>query len=295
MRSRLVVLTLAILLTRTGPALAQTVSAQPTGSADYDETVRRYLNNEEPKIVGGIKAQPGAYPWQVSLLVSNIGQTVRAHFCGGSIYNASWIITAAHCMDRLTPALFQVAAGTNSLNSSVKRISVARRIVHGGWGDKPYDNDVALVQLHEPLQLSEKIKPIEVLDPTDEPQVLVSGQQFVVTGWGTTNENGEAVRDLREVSVPFVTYKACSDPLSYGNQITNNMICAGVAAGGKDACQGDSGGPLVRPKPSPLLVGVVSWGEGCAQPGKYGVYTRISKYKAWVESCTTGGPCPERR
>ncbi len=267
-----------------------------TGSVDYDDTVQRFINNETPKIVGGQPATPGAYPWQASLVVSNISDAGRAHFCGGSIYNEKWIVTAAHCMIGLTPSNFQVIVGTYTLNNSAKRYTVKRRIVHGDYQKAATsDSDVALVEVEQPLELGSSAKPVAILGSADEPTTLADGKPLIVTGWGATQQGGGVVRDLREVTVPFVTKNVCADPLSYGNQITDNMICAGFAVGGKDSCQGDSGGPLVSVAAPVQLVGVVSWGEGCAKPGKPGVYTRISKFKGWVETCVAGGPCPEKR
>ena len=121
----------------------------------------------------------------------------------------------------------------------------------------------------------------------EEGQLLVAGAPLVVSGWGATTEGGDTVSTLREVGVPYVTRDVCNDPLSYADGVTTNMLCAGVAAGGQDSCQGDSGGPLVfgAGGGNPRLAGVVSWGEGCAQPGKYGVYTRVAIYGDWVKQC----------
>jgi secreted trypsin-like serine protease len=267
-----------------------------TGSADYDETVQRYIDKATPKIVGGKPATPGAYPWQASLVVSNIPDAGQAHFCGGSIVNEKWIVTAAHCMTGLTPSHFQVIVGTYSLNTGAKRYAVKRRIVHGDYEKvAPSDSDVALVELEQPLEFGVSAKPTKILEPADEPTVLAEGAPLIVTGWGATKEGGNVIRDLREVTVPFLVNNVCSDPLSYGKQITDNMICAGLTAGGKDSCQGDSGGPLVSTAAPIRQVGVVSWGEGCARPGKPGVYTRISNFKSWIETCVAGGQCLEKK
>jgi secreted trypsin-like serine protease len=267
-----------------------------TGSADYDETVQRFIDKVTPKIVGGKPATPGAYPWQASLVVSNITDAGRAHFCGASVYSDKWIVTAAHCMTGLGASQFQVIVGTYTLNKSTKRYAVKRRIVHASYEKAgPSDSDLALIELDQPLVLGGDVKTIAVLSPADEPTALVDGKPLVVTGWGATESGGDVVRDLREVTVPFVTKKDCSDPLSYGTRITDTMICAGVTAGGKDSCQGDSGGPLISTAASAQLVGVTSWGEGCAKPGKPGVYTRISSFKAWIEACVAGGACPEKK
>jgi secreted trypsin-like serine protease len=266
-----------------------------TGSSDYDDTVERFFGRVTPKILGGKPATPGAYPWQVSLVVSNIKDAGRAHFCGGTVYNDKWIVTAAHCMTNLTPTHFQVVAGTYKLDKTSQRHAVKRRIIHADYEKKAQqDSDVALIELVEPLQLTDAVKPLEILGSSEEADVLQSGKNLVVTGWGATVEGGDVVRDLREVGVPFITGADCADPLMYGKQITDTMICAGDVPG-KDSCQGDSGGPIV-PKDAPVkLVGIVSWGEGCARPGKPGVYTRVSRFKDWIEACTTSGTCPEKK
>ncbi|ANW00176.1 serine protease [Bradyrhizobium icense] len=267
---------------------------KPTGSQDYDEAVNRFLNGIEPKIVGGKKAADGAYPWQVTLLVKGIPNTHQAHFCGGSIYNSQRIVTAAHCLIGVSPNQFEVAAGTNILNQTVKRHKVARRIIHADYGKaKRFDSDIALVQLAEPMKLNDRQMAIALLTSDQEGQVYVDPNDLIVTGWGATEEGGSKVRDLREVTVPFVSAKRCTDPLSYGDRVTDKMVCAGEPQ--KDSCQGDSGGPLitVAPKDKVRLAGIVSWGDGCARPGKYGIYTRVRAFTGWVAACVSGAACSE--
>jgi secreted trypsin-like serine protease len=258
-----------------------------TGSTLYRETVTAFLDGKAPKIVGGKVAAEGAYPWQVSLGVAWIADAYRAHFCGGSVYSESWIITAAHCVKGNQPEEISIAAGTNYLGPGTIRHNVRRIIVHKGYDPGTSDNDVALLELFEPLALNAKTRTIPLLGKTAEPKLLTEGAALEVTGWGATNEGGAPVGNLRFVSVPFVTRETCNRPLVYNGQITGNMICAGMLAGGTDSCQGDSGGPLTvtAPSASPALAGIVSWGEGCARPNKVGVYTRVSQYADWVSNC----------
>jgi secreted trypsin-like serine protease len=278
---------------------SQTVSAQtpaarlelrtaPTrGSPDFDDTVDRYLNKKQPKIVGGIAAPDGAHPWQVSLTVSWIADPGQAHFCGGSIFNDRWIVTAAHCLVRLRPEDVVVVTGTNTLQQGVVRANAVRLLVHKDYSPQTSDNDIALIELFQPLAAGPKTKPIALLETAQEGTALTSGRALLVTGWGATSEGGGVVRPLQQVTVPFVTREVCNDPLSYNGKVTSNMICAGKAEGGQDSCQGDSGGPLVDdPSGTPRLAGVVSWGEGCARPGKFGIYTRVPNYTAWIARCT---------
>ena len=278
----------------TRPANPQRTSQTPLasdpitqGSDPYMDAVRRFLAKDKPKIVGGKQAPDGAYPWQVSLGVSWITNPEYAHFCGGSVYSDRWIVTAAHCVRNTAPSQVVVTAGTNRLLPGSTRRNVNRIIVHKDYNHAKTNNDIALLELLDPLPLGEKIVAVPLLTTADEPNVLKVGTQLVVTGWGATQEGGQTVRDLLYLdNVPFISRDVCNEPLSYDGNITNNMICAG--APGIDSCQGDSGGPLTADTAtSPKLAGIVSWGEGCARPDKYGVYTRVANYVGWVGACVS--------
>jgi secreted trypsin-like serine protease len=162
--------------------------------------------------------------------------------------------------------------------------------VHRNYNPSTDDNDIALMELTNPLPTGVQIKPIPLLTPAAEGSLLVENAPLSVTGWGVTQEGGSPVRDLRYLdNLPFVLTSVCNDSDGYDGRITDNMICAGKRiTGGVDSCQGDSGGPLsVDMNPSPKLAGIVSWGEGCGRPYKVGVYTRVTKYVDWVNRCMT--------
>jgi secreted trypsin-like serine protease len=268
-------------------------SMELRGSQDYQDTAAAFLKGDTSKVVGGKVAPDGAYPWQVALLVSWIANPVQAHFCGGSIYNTHWIVTAAHCVIENEPRDIHVVAGTNKLTAHVERANVRRIVVHRDYNKpKKHDNDVALLELFRPLVFNDRIGAIELLSPADESRLTGAGQQLTVTGWGATQEGGSPVRDLRFVDIPPVPREKCNERPSYNRRVTENMICAGNSIG--DSCQGDSGGPLITDKRSGAirLAGLVSWGEGCAQFAKYGVYTRVVRYNEWIAKCTSNpGTC----
>jgi secreted trypsin-like serine protease len=255
-------------------------------SEPYREAVRRYLQRQQPKIVGGKIAADAAYPWQASLGVAWISDPFGAHFCGGSVLNATWIVTAAHCLVGLTPERVVVTAGTNVLGVGGARINAKRLIVKSDYDRKTSDNDVALIELFNPLPMGQRIRAISLVDAKTEADLLHEDTPLIVVGWGATQSGGSSVRDLRYVEVPLASRTVCNGALAYAGRITENMICAGVTAGGVDSCQGDSGGPLSVAAGSEVrLAGIVSWGEGCARPNKYGVYTRSAKYANWVSAC----------
>ncbi|MDH0863925.1 serine protease [Mitsuaria sp. GD03876] len=256
------------------------------GSPQYRDTVTRYLKMQQPKIVGGQLAPVGSFPWQVSLGVSWIASPYHAHFCGGSVYNETWIVTAAHCLVDMSPKDVIVTAGTNILGAGGSRHNVRRMIVKSNYAASTQDHDIALIELMEPLTLGTTVRAIPLISTQEEATLLVKDAAVVAVGWGATEQGGQKVRDLRFVSVPFVERGTCNRPLAYDGQITENMICAGVAAGGMDSCQGDSGGPLtVSTASAPRLAGVVSWGDGCAKPNRVGIYTRVANYGSWIQAC----------
>jgi len=295
-RSRVVVLAqsvVAIGLCLAPSALLSAATASLTslplnGSRPYREIAQAWLErkNSTQKIVGGAAAPPDSFPWQVSLEVSWIADPAAAHFCGGTVYSANWIITAAHCVVGTSPRDIIVAAGTHSLGVGGERRNVNRIFVKSNYNDNTNDNDVALLELTTALPLSVTIAALPTLSLAAEDGILKKDASLVVSGWGATVVGGRPVRDLRYVGVPYVERSECNRPLAYDGRVTTNMICAGAMAGGKDSCQGDSGGPLTaQADDKPVLAGVVSWGEGCAGANKVGVYTRVANYSDWIASC----------
>ena len=296
-KSRTIYLMMGLLVFASVSLIAEAVRAQGTvsisqdsalkGSKLYMEAVNNYLDKKQPKIVGGELAPIGAYPWQVSLGVSWIADPYSAHFCGGTVLSERWIITAAHCVVDTSPARIAITAGTNTLVAGATRRNVKLIIVHKSYDPIKDDNDVALMELTDPLPTGIFIKPIPLLTPTAESVLLIEDAPLAVTGWGATEFGGNKVRDLRHLNkLPFVPTLTCNDVSAYNGRITENMICAGPRLGGKDSCQGDSGGPLtVETATTPKLAGIVSWGEKCAEPDKVGVYTRVTRYVDWVNRC----------
>jgi secreted trypsin-like serine protease len=269
-------------------AAASLASESVAGSKEYRAVAEAYLKHQKltPKIIGGAPAAPGSYPWQVSLEASWIADPLAGHFCGGTVYSATWVVTAAHCVQGLSPKDVLVTAGTHSLGKGGVRVNVNRIFVKSEYMDATHNNDIALLELFDPLPLGKDIAALAAVEAASEPTLLVKDAPLVVTGWGATSQGGKPVRDLRFVGIPFVERTDCNRPLAYDNNVTENMICAGAVAGGKDSCQGDSGGPLTVTKGDhALLAGVVSWGEGCANPNKVGVYTRVANYATWIAAC----------
>lgn len=264
-----------------GSALAQSPPIPPRGNPYFD----RVGLGIEAKIVGGVEAPAGSYPWQVSLQRADRGPT-EGHFCGASIRTARFLVTAAHCVANLQPSDLAVVVGTQKLEATTPRLAVQAIVIHKYYNSVPHDYDVALVLLKQAVPFAPTAQPIPPLPLGDEPGL--DKATMMVTGWGATQQGGPTVRTLREVAVPLVPRKTCTDKLFYGDKVTDRMICAGDAQnGGIDSCQGDSGGPLAtaRRGPNARLVGIVSWGEGCAKPGKPGIYARVPVLNDWIEAC----------
>lgn len=283
----------AVVLMTTSVGASAALASHP-----YDEAIARHARHETSKIIGGVEAVDGSLPWQVSLGVARISDTRAAHFCGGSVVSATWIVTAAHCVTRLAPDKLRVVAGSNTLQPGLPRYAVKRIIVHPAFAALTMDRDIALLELAEPLPMGNRIQAIALLRTGQEKKSLVKDAALTVTGWGVTVEDGVAVASLRVLDVPLVLRRSCNRALAYDGAISIHMICAGYPSGGRDACQGDSGGPLtiavdIDGKRTPTLAGIVSWGDGCAHVAKVGVYTRVAKFTAWVGACIAGGPgCP---
>lgn len=234
----------------------------------------------EPRIIGGTPAPLGAYPWQISIGLRGVAP-LEGHFCGGSIVKPQWVLTAAHCVyGQTSPENIQVFYGSNVLDQNGSIVSVDKIIVHPQWQRVTFDYDAAF------LHLSNPISPTPVITLSKEASVFLAnpGLIGIVSGWGLTKEGGRISNVLRNVGVQIVAEADCKSTAAYDGAVTDRMICAGFAEGGKDSCQGDSGGPLMVPDGtgSLRLAGLVSWGEGCAHPGKYGVYTSVPIISDWI-------------
>jgi trypsin len=236
----------------------------------------------KPFIVGGTDAVKGEFPFQVSL------QGLSGHFCGGSLIKTNWVLTAAHCVQGWKSSN-KIIVGLHDRNdkTGTETFTAVKVLPHPQYDSKTMDWDYALLKLSgdskfRTIELNNSEIMIPTPDSADQVNVWTSG-------WGTTSEGSFGLpRILQKVQVPLVSRDVCNAADSYNGDITERMICAGLQAGGKDSCQGDSGGPLFMQKTSGdyLLVGVVSWGEGCARANKFGVYSKVNAGIDWISQQT---------
>lgn len=238
-------------------------------------------------IVGGEPAEPGQSRWIASLQSGG-------HFCGASLVAARWVATAAHCVQGEKAGGLTVWVGGHDLRrpGEGQTAKVKEIFVHPSYDDRTLRNDIALLELEKAI--SPSIAPAVLANAPQTQQLAKPGSLATVSGWGALSENGRSPNRLHQVRLPIVSKAECNSPAAYDGEILGSQICAGLRQGGKDACQGDSGGPLwVRKADKDFLVGIVSWGEGCAQPRRYGVYTRVAAFKKWAEARMGGGGDPD--
>jgi hypothetical protein len=241
----------------------------------------------EPKIIGGVKSPPNKWPFQAALLHAAISDNFLAQFCGGSVIDDEFILTAAHCAAIETAPNLHVLTGTQSLRIGGTRREVKRIRIHPAYNPSTFDFDIALVQLKDKITDIAPGNMAVVIRREQEPIFAEDGARSFVTGWGDMTGKSTFPYALRHVAVPIVNRNRCNSAKSYDGQITLRMLCAGLTGGGRDSCQGDSGGPLVvesRSGRRRIQAGIVSWGTGCAEPFFYGVYTRLAVLENWVSA-----------
>ncbi|XP_043206124.1 serine protease 33-like [Amphibalanus amphitrite] len=243
------------------------------------------------RIVGGSEVPYGAFPWQAEIKVLQDGY--RTHQCGGAVISQQYILTAAHCVVTHNKDDYMVILGDHdlaNLDPLESTFFIEKILVHPGYNRATKKHDIALLKLRPNLRkqstYNEKTRPVCL----PEASVPRPGTECVVTGWGLMDPNDDASlsTSLRAAMVSIIAEKECASDAVYGTKkhfSGDGMMCAGYLRGGVDACKGDSGGPLACKIDGRFqLVGVVSWGDSCAQANKPGVYTRVSQYMDWIQS-----------
>lgn len=241
-----------------------------------------------PAIVGGTPAPPGEWPWMVAIVRAD-EPALSGHVCGATVVHPQWVLTAAHCLFRnitipLQPDEIDIVVGRNRLSAAGgDRIAVEHIVTFPGYdiSGSSLVNDIGLIKLAR----STSAPVVEIARPRDQRLSVASGVSASVLGWGRTQFDDENSKsdDLLQVSLPIVSDRLCREVYAGRLEIPVASICAGFTEGGADACVGDSGGPLLVPYGDRLLqVGLVSFGDGCAEPNSPGVYTRIADFEPWI-------------
>ncbi|KAF7662724.1 hypothetical protein LDENG_00227550 [Lucifuga dentata] len=240
----------------------------------------RNMTQPHPRIVGGAIASPGSWPWLVNL------QLYGDLMCGGVLVDSSWVVTAAHCfaMNHQESDWTAVMGDydVTKTDPGEQILKINRIIPHPKFNIKTFNNDIALVELAFPVVLTDHVTPVCLPSGTEPPP----GTPCLLAGWGSLYEDGPPANVVMEAMAPILPQSICKNA-HIKEVITNTMLCAGYLSGGIDSCKGDSGGPLIyqdRISGRFQLHGITSWGIGCGEKGKPGVYTRVSAFSDWIQA-----------
>eukprot|EP00095_Tigriopus_kingsejongensis_P002538 snap_masked-scaffold344_size201325-processed-gene-1.2 protein:Tk02538 transcript:snap_masked-scaffold344_size201325-processed-gene-1.2-mRNA-1 annotation:"hypothetical protein DAPPUDRAFT_190026" len=238
--------------------------------------------NRNGRIVNGNETEANEYPWMVGIHVFK-GNGIRFQ-CGGTLINHRYVLTAAHCLEGLRASKFLLSFGdhnrTDRQGNEIQR-TLSSFLIHPRFKRGSYDNDIALLKLKADLVFSKNVRPI-CLPLTD---ANYTSQIGTVVGWGRFKMGGTQPATLQDTQVPILDNAHCRKGFRYyAREITDNMFCAGYYDGRTDACMGDSGGGILlqNEENQSVIVGIISWGDGCAKEGYPGVYTRLGRFLHWI-------------
>ncbi|KAL1787983.1 mannan-binding lectin serine protease 1 isoform X2 [Sigmodon hispidus] len=256
----------------------------------------KFSRKQISRIFNGRPAEKGTTPW-IAMLSHPNGQP----FCGGSLLESNWVLTAAHCLHHpldpedptlrssylLSPSDFKIIMGKHWRRRSdedEQHLGVKQIVLHPLYNPSTFENDLGLVELSQSPRLNDFVMPVCLPE-----QPSREGTMAIVSGWGKQFLQ-RFPENLMEIEIPIVNYDTCQEAyVPSKKKVTKDMICAGEKEGGKDACAGDSGGPMVTKDEEEgqwYLVGVVSWGEDCGKKDRYGVYSYVYPNKDWIQRVT---------
>ncbi|XP_045133777.1 trypsin-1-like [Portunus trituberculatus] len=261
------------------PALAAHLIEHTLRSASESTT-----SSVEVNVVGGEEVQHGEVPYLVSLQDVRWTPTQPRLLCGGSIYDATSIITAAHCVQPFARNYFgvEVVAGEHrrSVHDGSEQVMQVKDILlHPEYDAITFKNDLAIIILTEQLHFNKYVQPIQL-----PPEGVSLPGECMVAGWGPKEEAGEEADIPYKITLPIWSHDDCSKTLEEVFDVTEQMVCAGYEDGGAGACESDSGSPLTCYAASDsYLAGLVSWQFGCARPLRPTVYTNLIWFENWLK------------
>ncbi|XP_044266681.1 venom protease-like [Tribolium madens] len=251
-----------------------------------------FSNNTIPRVVNGVPAKLGEFPWIVALGYRNSkNPEMPKWLCGGSLITKKHVLTAAHCVhnrrDLYIARLGDLDLYSDDDGATPSTIPLAKAKIHPDYNPTRFTNDIAILTLKETVN-NPTVWPVCL--PTIDPYRSMSYLNFSPTlaGWGSISFNGPSSSTLQQIFVPVLSQQQCERAFSRVATIDNKIICAGSLNGDKDACGGDSGGPLMNEINEGTnyriyQIGIVSYGFRCATPGYPGVYTRVTAFVDWIE------------